>query len=48
MGLSVSPAIWQSSINNIPGSIPDISMALVILNNLLLHSSNMAIRNEIH
>ena len=39
MGLSTSPAIWQSYINAILSSIPDKSKYLAIIDDPLLHST---------
>ena len=38
VGLSASPAIWQSYINAISGSIPDRLKSLAVMDDLLLHS----------
>ena len=38
MGLSASPAIWQSYINAILSSIPNRSRYLAIMDDLLLHN----------
>ena len=46
IGLSVGPAIWQSYINGVLGSIPGRSKYLGIMGILLLHSSKL-LRTEL-
>ena len=38
MGLSVSPAIWQTFINKVPDEIPDRKNVLAIMDNCMIHS----------
>ena len=38
MGLSISPAIWQTFINNILGQIPNKTRHIAIIDDCLVHS----------
>ena len=38
MGLGVSPAIWQTFINNVPDEIPDRKHFLALMEDYMMHS----------